>query len=1061
MSFVHLRTHSHYSLLAALPKIDALVGEAKKHQMPALALTDYGAMYGIIEFYKACSKAGIKPVLGAELYIMPRGTDTQEHGVDNKCSHIVLLAENNTGYKNIMKLVSKAQIEGFFHKPRIHKSWLKKHSDGIIALSGGMQGDIAEMLKQSDFLRAEKLVKEYQEIFGADNFFLEYQNHPKIEYGPEYTERVVELSKKTGCPLVATQNAHYLSPNDKKAHSTLMAIQESDDTRNEMKLIFGNDDFSFVYGDSVTTLFGDVPESIENTVKIAERCQVELKLGDWNFPHLDITEGHTHDDVVRDLTYKGVTFRKVELTDDVRDRIEYELKVIRDKGFSPYFIVVGDLLKYARENGILTNIRGSVAGSLVTYLLGITNVNPLVYKLPFERFLNPERPSAPDIDMDYADNRRDEMLAYARKKYGDEKVAQIGTFGTMMARGAVRDVARAMKFPYIVGDRISRMIPMGSQGFPMTIEKALEINPDLKKDYEEDRETLEIIDMARKLEGSARHISVHAAGVVISPTELTEFTPIQLDTKGEGKVISQYDMYSIEEAGLLKFDFLGIRNLAILADAIRLTEERYGVKVNLDEVDLENKKTFEMLARGETMGLFQLNGSGMTKYLKELKPTTIFDINAMVALYRPGPIEMIPEYIKRKQDPSLIEYLDPRLEPILDQSYGVITYQDDVMLVAIHLAGYSWLEADKLRKAMGKKIPAEMAAQKEKLMKGFLEHGLSQKKADTLWSLIEPFAAYGFNKAHAASYGRVAYQTAYMKANFPVTYMTAILTAESGDTEKIAEIVAECKRMKIAILPPNINSSEGGFSIHKNDATNEEEIRFGLYTIKNLGTDISDAIISERRRGGKFISLSDFLSRVTHKNLNRKSLEALMKSGSMDDLGERGVLLGNLEEILEYHHEIKNNEFQDSLFGDGHEIHELKLKQVAPITDKERLEWEKELLGLFISGHPLDPWRKALSERPLNIRKVLEETPDKAEVTLVGIIETLKFVQKKSTNEPMCFFKLTDLSGSIEVGAFTKVFPIVKHNLTPDNLVIVKGKISIKEDEKLVIVESVQKLEQK
>ena len=1044
--FIHLRTHSHYSLLGALTKIPDLISAAKKDGATALALTDYSNMYGAIEFYKEAKKQGVKPILGAEIGIAPRSLEHKEYGVDDRTHTLVLLAENNEGYKNIMKIISFAQIEGFFHKPRVRKEVLKKWSSGIIALSGGAQGEIGNLLKQGDRERAYVVFKDYEKIFGEGNFFLEVSHHPQTDFGLEYEREAALLAQEKNVPLVATQNSHYATENDKKAHSVLLAVQENDDARNAAKLIFGNDDFSFIGQETAQKYFSHYEGAIENTQKIADRCTVELNLGSWNFPNFELPPGKDFNSVVRELTYEGLAFRKVELTDTVKERIEWELQVIYDKGFSPYFIVVGDLLRYARSHGILTNIRGSVAGSLVTYLLGITNVNPLVYKLPFERFLNPERPSAPDIDMDYADNRRDEMIEYARKKYGADKVAQIGTFGTMMAKGAVRDVARAMKFPYMVGDRISRLIPMGSQGFPMTIEHAIEINEDLEKEYKEDRETQEIIDMARKLEGCARHISVHAAGVVISPTPLTDFTPIQLDSKGEGKIISQYDMYSIEEAGLLKFDFLGIRNLSILEDAIRLTKERYGVTVNLDEVDLEDKKTFEMLARGETMGLFQLNGSGMTKYLKELKPTTIFDINAMVALYRPGPLEMIPEYIKRKQNPELVEYLDPRLESILDQSYGVITYQDDVMLIAIHLAGYSWLEADKLRKAMGKKIPAEMEAQKEKLRSGFLEHGLSEAKAARLWELIEPFAAYGFNKAHAASYGRVAYQTAYMKANYPVTYMTAILTAESGDTEKVAEIVAECKRMKIPVLPPDINKSEGGFSIFKGE-NGEEDIRFGLYTIKNLGEEISDIIIAERDTRGPFISFSDFINRVTHRNLNKKSLEALIKSGALDAFGERGELLANIENVLEYQKVLRDNTAQASLFDFGHEIHELKLKKTSPASKKEILVWEKELLGLFISGHPLDEFDEAFKKRPYLIQDLLDKGVNEQSVSVAGIIESVRILTTKQKQEPMAILKLTDTSGSMEVVAFPKVYKEVKGLLNVDSIVVMNGKLSNRNEE--------------
>jgi DNA polymerase-3 subunit alpha len=657
--------------------------------------------------------------------------------------------------------------------------------------------------------------------------------------------------------------------------------------------------------------------------------------------------------------------------------------------------------------------------------------------------------------MDYADTRRDEVIDYARRKYGIDNVAQIGTFGTMMARGAVRDVARAMKYPYIVGDRISKLIPPPKQGFPVTIAGALSEIPELKETYNNDREVQEILDMAQKLEGCARHISVHAAGTVISPAPLWEFTPIQKDPKG-GKVITQYDMYTIEDAGLLKFDFLGIRNLTILGDAISLVKQLYGSVVDIETVSLEDSNTFAMLARGETMGLFQLNGSGMTRFLKELKPTTIFDINAMVALYRPGPLEMIPEYIRRKHNPSLISFLDPRLEQILDQSFGVIVYQDDVMLIAIHLAGYSWLEADKLRKAMGKKIPAEMQAQKEKLLNGFIEHGLSNKKSQELWSLIEPFAAYGFNKAHAASYGRVAYQTAYMKANFPVAYMTAVLSNESGDTEKISEIVAECKRMGITILPPDVNKSEGGFSVVK-DAKGEEEIRFGLYTVKNLGIEISDAIILERKEKGSFTSFENFIRRVTHKNLNKKSLEALTMCGALDAFGERNEIIANLENVLEFHKQVvKNNILQSSLFEASAES-SFVMKKVTPATQKQKLTWEKDLLGLFVSGFPLDPWKEKIQARGINIERVHSNTPDGKEVSLAVIIEAIRVTITKK-GDKMALLRLRDYDGVIEVAVFPETYKKYKNLCLIDTPLLIKGKVSTRNGEKTIAVDEIKQL---
>lgn len=1038
--FVHLRNHSHYSLLSALPKIDALVKRAKHFEMPALALTDHANMYGTIEFYKACQKKEIKPIVGVEF--------DMRH--EDRLFSVVLIARTLEGYKNLMRIVSIVNVENPT-EPVLSFETLLVYKEGLVVLSGGQWGAVNNLLTihESD---AKKLLALYKEHFG-EHFYLEINPQINMDHGREMREKTIALARETNTPLVATWNTHYLSPSDKSAHKTLYLIHGDEHSQEEYAHKFQKEDFSFVDVETGEKQFADVPDAIENTMKIVDSCDFEVPLGKWVFPNIEFKKSYDED--LRELAYEGLKVREMELTDQVKERLDYELKVIADKGYSPYFLVVYDLLRFAHENGILTNIRGSVAGSLVTYLLRITKCNPFEYKLPFERFLNPERPSAPDIDMDYADTRRDEVIDYARAKYGIDNVAQIGTFGTMMARGAVKDVARAMKFPYMVGDRISKMIPPPKQGFPVTIASALQDIPELKELYDTDRETQMILDMAQQVEGCARHISVHAAGTVISPAPLWEFTPIQKDPKG-GKVITQYDMYTIEDAGLLKFDFLGIRNLTILADAIRLAEERYDTKIDIEAIPLDDAKTFDMLARGETMGLFQLNGSGMTRFLKELKPSTIFDINAMVALYRPGPLEMIPDYIKRKHNPSLVSYLDPRLEPILDQSFGVIVYQDDVMLIAIHLAGYSWLEADKLRKAMGKKIPAEMTAQKEKLLQGFIEHGLSQKKADMLWSLIEPFAAYGFNKAHAASYGRVAYQTAYMKANFPVTYMTAIMTNESGDIEKIAEIVTECKRMGIDVLPPDVNKSEGGFSI-VTDKDGKEQIRFGLYTIKGLGVDISDAIIAERKEHGDYTTFENFIRRVTHKNLNKKSLEALTMCGALDHLADRGTVLANMDSILSFHkHVVKDNAGQDSLFGEM-DTTSFVMKPAPPVSPDQKLHWEKDLLGLFVSGFPLDPWKDKIKARGMDIDKVHHDIADGKEVTIAAIIEQSKITKTKKGDQ-MALVRLRDYHGAIEVALFPETYKRFKSRVIMDTPLVVRGKVSTRNGEKTIVVDEIKPL---
>lgn len=1054
-SFTHLHVHSHYSLLNAIPTPKELATAAAEDHQTALALTDSGALYGIIDFYKACEKTKIKPIIGIDAYLAPRTRFDTEAMIDKPRSRLVLLAQNETGYKNLIKMVTLSNTEGFYYKPRMDRQMLEQYSEGLFCIIPSFAGETSQHLKNGDIERASADLSWYKSIF-KDKCYLEITHHPEILDHSELQKKIVTLSAKGGVPLVAAHDVYYLNKDDATAREVMMKIQNGGivDPHEER-----SEDFSFITQEKALEYFKDLPEAVSNTGKIADACYVEIPIGTkWYFPNYQIESKKEPDDELKDMAYKGVAWRGHSIDNKInKERLDYELDVIKTKGYAKYFLVVGDLLREARERKILTTIRGSVAGSYTTYVLGITNVDPLEYKLPFERFLNPERPSAPDIDMDYADNRRDEIIEYAKQKYGADKVAQIGTFGTMMARAAVRDVARALGHPYSTGDRIAKLIPMGSQGFAMTLNRALDMEPELKKLYKSDSESRDVIDLAKKIEGRARHVGVHAAGVVIAPEPLDQFVPIQLDSK-TGKFITQYEMKSVGEdgVGLLKFDFLGIKNLAILADAVKRVKAIRNIEVDIENIPLDDPKTFTMLAAGQTMGLFQLNGSGMTAFLKQLQPSSIHDINAMVALYRPGPMESIPQYIERKHNAGLISYLDTRLEKILDRSYGVITYQDDVMMISIALAGYSWLEADMLRKAMGKKIPEVMEAEKEKLMKGFLEFGkLSNSVADKLWKLIEPFAAYGFNKAHAASYGRVAYQTAYMKANYPVEYMSAVLTADSGDTEKIAEIIHECERMSIEVLPPDINESFAAFSV----VPQTQNIRFGLTTIKNFGEGIAEAIIAERKKNGQFASLSDFLTRVHDRNLNKKSLEALIVTGALDRFELRGKMFANIENLLAFNkeHVAGKEANQDSLFGGmDTAVNALVMQPAEDVSTEQKLLWEKELLGVYVSGHPLDQFADELEKRA-TITQIKNDGRNGIPVVTAGMIETVKELLTKK-GDRMAFIQLSNLTDSIEMVAFPEVYQAHREFLSPGACVAVKGKLSIRNEEPSILLDKLKLL---
>lgn len=1046
--FTHLHTHSHYSLLTALPKIDELVAAAKADGQKSLALTDAGSLYGAIEFYKTCKKNEIKPILGVDAYLAPRTRHDKEHRIDNHTSRLVLLAQNETGYRNLLKLVSASFLEGFYYNPRADRELLEKYCDGLIAIIPSFAGEPVQYLKNADEKRASESLSWHKEVF-KDRLFAEITAHPEIEGFQERMRATAELMKKMDVPLVAAHDVYYLRQDDALARELVVKIKLGG--RLDRDLGVGNEHFAFITQDEAGQRLAEFPDALERTQIIADMCDLDLKLGSWVFPNFPIPENSSHEKELRALSLSGFAMRSLQQTPVLLERLDHELGIISKKGYSPYFLVVADLLRHAREVGIYTNTRGSAAGSLVSYLCGITTVDPVHYGLPFERFLNPERPSPPDIDMDLADNRRDDMIEYARKKYGDDRVVQIGTFGTMMARAAVRDVARALGYSYGTGDQIAKLIPFGKQGFPMTIDKALEEVPELLTAYKNDSETSEILDLAKKIEGNARHVGVHAAGVVIAPGPITDFVPVQFDPKG-GKMITQYDMHAVEDAGLLKFDFLGLKNLSVLADSVDRVQKRQGTSIDIDTLPLDSAKTYQMLSRGETLGVFQLSGQGMTAYLKDLVPTVIYDLNAMVALYRPGPMAFIPDYIQRKKNPSLVTYLDPRMERILDKSYGVITYQDDVLEIAIQLAGYTWGEADKFRKAMGKKIPEEMAAQKGRFLSGCVERGMNAAKAQQLWEQIETFAAYGFNKAHAVSYGNLAYKTAYMKANFPVDYMAALLTADAGDVEEIGRIVAECRRMGIAVLPPDVQESFGDFTV-----ANENTIRFGLYSIKNFGRGVADAIIGTRTRDGAFKDMGDFLSRVTDKNLNKKSLESLVMAGALDSLGERGRILAHIDLLLTFHKEaIEINTDQHSLFG-VQATPTFILPDAKPAPQHTMLAWEKELLGLYISGHPLDLHREKLARQKFDISKTKEKVPKDVLTVISGIVEERQDIVTKG-GDKMSFLTFADYAGSIEVVCFPRVLKEFGALLIPGTCLLIKGRLSPRNGEDSFVAEAVKKM---
>lgn len=1087
MKFIHLHTHSHYSLLDGLAKIDDLVAKAKEYKMDALALTDHGVMYGIIEFYQKCKKEGIKPILGVEVYIAPNGRHNKRARIDEEKYHLVLLAKNDAGYKNLIKLTTAAHLEGFYYKPRVDWEILEKYKDGIIALSACMGGEIPSLIKNGNVNKAQERARNYQKLFGEGNFYLELQYHKDSSDQIAVNKEIVKLAKESGIPLVATNDIHYADYADREAHDILLCLQTKKQLADKNRMNMMEFDVSFRAPEQMINDFADLPEAIANTEKIADECNVELELGITMLPYYKLPEGIKAEDYLYNLCVQGLKtrygverkeiekFRNLEigeqesfssdikcqmasmgeqkeeqnerekLVDEVLRRMDYEIGVINKMGFPSYFLIVQDFVNWAKNNDVVVGPgRGSAAGALVTYLLNITDVDPLKYDLLFERFLNPERISMPDIDIDFADTKREKVIHYVEDKYDKDHVAQIITFGTMAARAAIRDVGRVLAIPYTICDKIAKMIPMFC-----TLDKALKTVPEIKDIYSNDKDAKKLIDTAKKLEGVARHSSRHACGIVITKNKLTDYVPLQYASAEDRTIVSQYSLHPIEDLGLLKMDFLGLKNLTIIERALKIIKRTYNTEIDINNIPIDDKKTYELFQEGNTTGVFQFESSGMRRYLKELRPTDIEDIIAMVALYRPGPMDLIPEYIAIKHKKKKPSYLHPLLRPILEKTYSVAIYQEQLLQIARNLAGFTLGEADVLRRAIGKKIIKLLNEQKAKFVKGCAANNIKKETAEKIFAFMEPFAGYGFNRSHAACYAVIAYQTAYLKANYPAEFMAALLTADYGNPDKIAIEIEECIRMGIEILPPDINESFRTFTVVSGQ-DNVKKIRFGLSAIKNLGENIIESIKDEREKNGKFKDLDDFVKRVENKDFNKKSLESLIKSGSMDSFGNRGTILANTDQILAHSKNLQKskNDNQVSLFGEGHNL-KFTIKEAAPISKREELLWEKEFLGLYISGHPFRDFSVLLGEKILKLNK-LTCALDDSTVRIGGVISSIKKIVTKK-NESMLFLRIEDQTGSGEVIVFPSVLKENINAFSADRLVIITGKISSKDAEKKII----------
>ena len=1061
---MHLHAHSMYSLSDALGDPADVVKRAKELGYDAIALTDHSGLYGAVEFYEAAHKQGIKPIIGVEINVAPNKLTDKRPRVDDFSYHLTLLAETDEGYHNLLQLVSESYLEGFYYKPRTDKASLAKWGKGIIALSGCLKGEIPKALVAHDEKKAEQLVRTYQDIFGTDNFFLEMIHHPESSTQIEVNQLIVALSRVTGAPLVATKDVHYLKPDDREAQDALQCIHDgkllTDMNRHSMSAV----NHSLVAPLEMVAAFAETPEAIRNTRVIADRCNVTIELGVNHLPSFATPTGGTPDDYLRELCEAGLKDRYGASPPPVAvERLEFELATIQRMGYAEYFLIVQDYVNWAKNNGVVVGPgRGSAAGSIVAYVLRITNLDPLRYGLLFERFLNPDRISMPDIDMDFDDVKRKDVIEYVMNKYGRDRVAGIITFGTMAARAAVRDVSRVMGWTFQEVDRIAKAIPAPIQGRHVPLADSVRDNPELQQ-MVQDPKTKLLLDLAVKLEGTARHASQHACAIVIAPSPLTDFSPVQKAQGGDVERVIQYSMHSAEVVGLLKMDFLGLSNLSVIRDTLEIVKAVHGDTVNIDDIPLDDAVTYELLGRAETTGVFQLESDGMKRYIKELKPTVIEDIIAMVALYRPGPMQFIESFIKRKHGKEDISYAHPLLESALKNTYGIPVYQEQVMQVSKDMAGFTGGEADTLRKAMGKKIAKLMKEMREKFITGSVKNGVAQQIAEQIFQQFEEFAAYGFNKSQAACYAMIAYQTAYLKAHYPECFMAGLLNSDCNNIDRVTIEVEECRRMGMKVLPPDVNESFQRFSVVKETVIKKDQspsaptLRFGLLAIKGLGEDVVEELVKERKSKGPFKDLADFTSRVPGRALNKKSLEALVKSGALDRFGDRNCLLYNTDTLLEYHRQVEQDRAsgQSNLFAGasndhGHALH---LKDAPPASNREMLTWEKELLGLYVSAHPF----REVGERLGNYFTPIARLPEMKKVKSVrcgGVLTEAKKIYTKTGNEPMVFATLSDLSGSVEAVVFPRAYRDRTELWEPDKILCITGRPQEKDGEMKLLVET-------